>query len=557
MLKGDAGEPTDEQTQSAVDDYMQAHPEAAIDETIINSAVGDWLDEHPEATTTVLDGSLTESKFSDALKLKTLKDYVTPEMFGAVGDGTTDDSSAFTAMFDYIETVKVQDLRYGLPQVLLTKVYNVGVFSVPNNFYHDLMFIGGVIVGEMTFPSNSFYTLQFYGTSFRNSNGFALILNPNKDIEYKMCSFKSCNFISKGGVKTDTRSILVSFDTCTFQGCDFAYYGGDTDKLVFKNCWFDTKTDKSESELPYTIYINGANESACVVDSCIVVNATTTLGDYAYTAFVGTKGEVCFTNTRFSNEATTAFYAVEFLADTLEKLSTGHVTGCVFNGCDLGHTPISLLGIPSLISITGCMGNTVGEKIIILNSNLTDIYKIRPALRITIKDNSFLSFDAGKKYGNSNNASGVNITASLVPTIPFELYYAVNKNHQGQNEPLIVPLTDGYKYQIQPNNSVDLFKYVMSGQVYNDLYINGKVFYVKYRTQVQGANTFKSVMDAIAIDVSGGSLIITKTNVYGADGTVSYSISPDNGEYTISMTSSDRVLYAMDYGLFDNGFATI
>lgn len=94
MLKGDAGEPTDEQTQSAVDDYMQAHPEAAIDETIINSAVGDWLADHPEATTTVQDGSLTEAKFSNALKLKSIKDYVTPEMFGAAGDGETDDTTA-------------------------------------------------------------------------------------------------------------------------------------------------------------------------------------------------------------------------------------------------------------------------------------------------------------------------------------------------------------------------------------------------------------------------------------------------------------------------------
>lgn len=68
--------------------------ELFADSATVGQAVSDWLDAHPEATTTVQDGSLTEAKFSSALKQKTIKDYVTPEMFGAVGDGVTDDTTA-------------------------------------------------------------------------------------------------------------------------------------------------------------------------------------------------------------------------------------------------------------------------------------------------------------------------------------------------------------------------------------------------------------------------------------------------------------------------------
>lgn len=72
-----------------VTEYEFGDAGGSVDPSAIAEAVDDWLDDHPEATTTVQDGSITEAKFAVGAL-----DYVTPEMFGAVGDGETDDSQA-------------------------------------------------------------------------------------------------------------------------------------------------------------------------------------------------------------------------------------------------------------------------------------------------------------------------------------------------------------------------------------------------------------------------------------------------------------------------------
>lgn len=63
----EVGQPTDEQT---------------------NSAVKSWLNEHPEATTTVQDGSIEEIKINKNFLPYIKNDYFTPQMFGAKGDVT-------------------------------------------------------------------------------------------------------------------------------------------------------------------------------------------------------------------------------------------------------------------------------------------------------------------------------------------------------------------------------------------------------------------------------------------------------------------------------------
>lgn len=78
---------------------------------------------------TVQDGSLTESKFSDALKMSAINDYVTPEMFGAVGDGVTDDTQSIQNAIDTGKNVYFGNKTYRTTGITIN---SYGIFTFDN-----------------------------------------------------------------------------------------------------------------------------------------------------------------------------------------------------------------------------------------------------------------------------------------------------------------------------------------------------------------------------------------------------------------------------------------
>lgn len=171
----DVGNPTDEQTAQAV---------------------SDWLDAHPEATTTVADGSLTEAKFSNALKLKAIKDYVTPEMFGAVGDGLTDD------------TVAVKNALQSGKNVLLQQSYLITDLIEINNGLYCLGTNATLICsGTAGIKVNNAQGVYFEGIAFvgQSSSNRALYFYYCSDVSVIDCEFDSmyyailsevCNYLT-------------------------------------------------------------------------------------------------------------------------------------------------------------------------------------------------------------------------------------------------------------------------------------------------------------------------------------------------------------------------
>ena len=87
----------------------------------ISNAVDKWLTDHPEATTTVQDHSLTNEKLVNG----TLN-FVTPEMYGAVGDGVTDDTTAWQDAVDS-----------GYPVLAKSDTYRTGTINVTSDTVID------------------------------------------------------------------------------------------------------------------------------------------------------------------------------------------------------------------------------------------------------------------------------------------------------------------------------------------------------------------------------------------------------------------------------------
>lgn len=274
-------------------------------DTQTETAVNNWLNEHPEATTTVQDNSLTINK----MVVGTLG-YVTPEMFGAKGDGITDDTEGIAKCFESNNTV-----------VLLTGKYivNEKMFSINNKTiicgeeskiiigeyltnYDDIFMITGknFISGlSVTVVSNSHakHLLTFrdcQNSHFENmhlkvENSDAYqeascspidINSNNNNLSFKNCSFLQMANQSKGGCwiresKSGGTSSNITFDNCTFikQNGDevIAVWGwkGSVENVRFNNCFMEVLNSK---HTPYYIITMGQDGKCkdCELNGCIV-----------------------------------------------------------------------------------------------------------------------------------------------------------------------------------------------------------------------------------------------------------------------------------------------
>ena len=177
----------------------------------VGEAVDEWLNNHPEATTTVPDGSLTKEKFSDLLQQECLNDYVTPEMFGAVGNGTADDTAAVQACLDYAFA--------NSKSTYLSKTYKI----TASLDVHDWCVIRGN--GGTKRKSETWYNIRFSpGSSTSFENPMPLFVCNDTTIRRRHHSFIDVSIFKVSGkaicfgntCKIDRNSIITDCYISTF-----------------------------------------------------------------------------------------------------------------------------------------------------------------------------------------------------------------------------------------------------------------------------------------------------------------------------------------------------
>lgn len=224
-----------------------------LKDEVIDTSIKAWLDSHPEATTTVQDGAITEQKINPEFLQHIKKDYVTPQMFGAKGDGVTDDTWAIQRAVDFIENkIKKNEITSniiyfpaGIYMITGLKInYPICFEGEYTNFYANRRYKNGSTIKALSGAND--FLIQFNssdvseqkdttlrGTFFRNINFDGSNLDINC-FNFIFCGWEMrienvcISFFNKSAIVTDT-----SFDTVinglTIQNCgtkvgDKCYY---------------------------------------------------------------------------------------------------------------------------------------------------------------------------------------------------------------------------------------------------------------------------------------------------------------------------------------------
>lgn len=288
----DASRESEQHVADEISEIIATHAQPAVEH---------WLDNHPEATTTVQDGALTEEKFSEALKLKTIKDYVTPEMFGAIGDGVADDSSAFQNALNVGGLVLLGNNKtYFITQTLSMKAkttisMNGATIRCTNkhlfyNFVSSDEFVeylgnGDIIIRDGNIIGGAFGFIHANNVLISNIRFY----NSTNDHFIEICACKNfiidkCIFSGMNTVATSVKE-YINIDNCTWSSFPHVPEGSVmldgtvVDSVLISDCIFDRNETVMEDAVGKHSYYSSSDHTLnraknITLKNCRIIGAT-------------------------------------------------------------------------------------------------------------------------------------------------------------------------------------------------------------------------------------------------------------------------------------------
>lgn len=354
----------------------------------IKNEVNTWLDDHPEATTTVEDGSLTAAKFTNDLQLHTLKDYVTPEMFGAVGDGVTDDSNALGTALNQGKPCYLSG-TYILTQALTTDapiIFGNGEIIANSGITYMITTFDSIIVSGIKFNSNDIgrgciqvmdghhaIVKDCLFTGYSATHGHELTDSLLIFSGVRTSFVDNCVFEDSGydyGTNPDTLnrclthqySLSQDAGKCFVTNCRFNHVNQaivSTGNIEIANCSFTDISDNCfylfGSALITNCDIIGDDEGAIIANGNYqFVNCYFRTGSISI-SINGNTDNLLVSNCRFDNEG----HAIFSSRDNAYTIGT-----CKFNNCYFGMSgtlttgygsPIACLNVSTLYLFDNCI----------------------------------------------------------------------------------------------------------------------------------------------------------------------------------------------------------
>lgn len=259
-------------------------------------------------TFTINDGAVTLEKLDNAVQGLLLRPYVSPEMYGAVGDGETDDTEAMLNTFKHGRLVMfTQGKKYkvGAPVIVyqgtildlngatLTGIDNTTGNHLIHNFLSTDVYTGyngngTIIIRNGTIEKGSIDLCHGQNILVEN----VVFKDCTRDHYFEICACKNvtirdCLFQGMGSGGS-SRKEYINIDNCTygnfpwFASQDSVTYDGTVvDGLTIDNCTFERNGRSMEDAIGKHSYYDSSQQSDrpaknITIRGCKIYNATDT-----------------------------------------------------------------------------------------------------------------------------------------------------------------------------------------------------------------------------------------------------------------------------------------